>query len=416
MFERPADLLLGWWLVWVGQALWCWYNVNLFLRRGRRKIERPARPRSPEHPAAVIVPLKGADAGLIEHIDRLRHQRYPSYRLIFAVESPDDPAHALVRRVIDADGGAAGLTGIDLVVAGLAEDQGQKVHNQQAALATVGQGQSIVVFADADAAPDADWLMHLVRPLYKGEVGVTTGYRWLVPSDDRLASRVASVINAGVATLMGPDRRNFAWGGSMAAKRTTLEQIDLAGHWDGALSDDYQMTRAAARAKLRVYFVVQCLVPSPVSLSWGQLLRWGRRQYLITRVHAPVIWAVGLAATLLYVGGWATAIGAVLAGAWGHVAGWGWAIAAAAVVTLADTQRGRLRGRIAAMVLDEKTHARLASARRLDRWATPLVMAAHLLIIVASVWGRMIEWAWVVYRLRGRRRVRVVRRAQTAAR
>ncbi len=403
MFGAPTDWLIAWWTLWALQAAWCLYNVNLFGRRlGKREATaRVAAERELGWPAAVIVPVKGAGEGLGAFVEGLLAQDYPDYRVIFTVESEADPAYAALAAM--ADGAARPM---EVVVAGPASEGGQKVHNQLAAMARLSERDLIIAFADADAAPDRQWLRTLLRPLYKGAVGASTGYRWFIPADGALPSRLASVINSSVATLQGPDRRNFAWGGSMAIRRDAMRAIDLAEHWRGALSDDYQMTHAVSRAGRRLYFVMRLLVPSPARYAWGELFHFGRRQYLITRTHAPVIWAIGLLGGVLYVGGWVTALLA-LSMQW---PGRGWAIAAMTGVYGLDFVRGLCRKRIARRVFDAATFAALRPALRLDRYATPLVMAVHLLIVLSSAWGRTIRWAGVTYRIRGRRRVEIISR------
>jgi hypothetical protein len=49
-------------------------------------------------PAVVIVAVKNASDVSRAFFSRLRHQAYPDYRIIAAVESAEDPAFAMVRR------------------------------------------------------------------------------------------------------------------------------------------------------------------------------------------------------------------------------------------------------------------------------------------------------------------------------
>jgi cellulose synthase/poly-beta-1,6-N-acetylglucosamine synthase-like glycosyltransferase len=351
----------------------------------------------------VIVPVKGVDDRLEAHLQALRQQDYPRYRLVFVVESKEDPAYAVLERLVNEAGPqpAGTCQSIALYVAGRADRGGQKVHNLEHALRQLGEDDEAVAFADADAVPDEYWLGRLMQPLGKPDVGASTGYRWLVPQDERLSSRVGSVLNASVATLLGPARRNMVWGGSAAMLRSTLEEGDLESLWEGTLSDDCQMTRAVSRTGRRVYFVARCLVASPVSMTWGRLFEFGRRQYLIMRVHHPRVWLAGLFGTGLYVGGWISAIAALAGGVL-------WALPVMAVVYLGDRQRGRMRRQVVKEVFDQSTVRQLAGVDGLERWATPLWMAVHLLIVVSSAVGRRITWAGITYELRGPQDVRVV--------
>lgn len=405
MFETPTAWLGAWWLLWVGQAAWCLYNVNLYLRRMRKQGQFATEDQVQFcPPAVVIVPVKGTTAAFEQHVGALLTQDYPKYRVIFCVESEEDEAFAALHRL-----DARWQGRYEVVVAGLAQGEGQKIHNQRAGLARLRIDDGAVVFADADAVPDEHWLGRLVFPLYKGAVGATTGYRWFVPGDDRLPSRLASVVNSSIATLMGPDRRNFAWGGSMAIRRDTLDAIELDKHWRGALSDDYQMTRAVARHGRRLYFVMRLLIPSPARYDWRSLLAFGRRQYLITRIHAPVIWLIGLIGSVIYLGAMLGAIGTIAAAN----TGWGWAMLAILFVHLLDQLRASRRTAISRALFDQPTCLALRGAARLDRWATPLVMLVHLAMILASALGRTIHWAGVTYRLHGRQNIQIISRQPT---
>ena len=403
-FGAPDTWLIGLWAVWVGQALWSWFNAWKFSRRiDRQKQRYTARKRVFEPPAAVIVPVKGRDDRLDEHIHGLLHQDYPQYRLILVVESEDDPAYAALQQNAAIE---ASERDVQLLVAGWAKRGGQKVHNLLHAVRHLRDADEVVAFADADAVPHDQWLRRLIWPLRFEEAGAVTGYRWLVPADGHLASQVASVINSSVATLMGPPRRNHVWGGSTALRRQTLEAANLTELWDGALSDDYQLTRAVSKMKLKVIFAPQCLVASPVRFTWSRLLEFGRRQYVVTRVYWPGLWMLAIAFFSLYLAGWISAVAAAIS----TTSGWAWPLMAMAVVYAADYARGRTRGKAIRALFDEQTVQQLRPAMALDLWATPLWMAVHALCVWASAFGRRIKWAGVTYDLRRPQDVRIVER------
>ncbi len=396
----PPIWLCAIWLLWLLQALWAWHNCYKFRRLARMQGMRDDR-REIYYmpPAAVIVPVKGVDERFAEHLEALLHQEYGAYRVILVVESADDPAFAVITRRL----AESSPTRAELVVAGPAEDCGQKVWNLQAALDRLEEEDEVLVFADADAVPDAQWLERLVWPLHKKSVGVTTGYRWMVPDDTHWASAFASVINGSVATLAGPNRRNHAWGGSMAVLNERFAIMQVEKYWHGALSDDYQMTRAVGRAGYRVYFLPFCLVSSPVQFTWRSLWRFARRQYVITRMHAPWLWLAAAGGTGLYTAACLSAVAALALGV-------GWAAPVIAAVYAMDVMRGRMRGLMVKQVLGEATAARLTQALRLDRYATPLWMALHLVLVLGSAIGRRIEWAGLTYLLRGPQQVQILER------
>ncbi len=74
-------------------------------------------------------------------------QTYRPARVIFAVESAQDPVHAQLQKL---NGGPP----VEVVVAGVANQRGQKIHNMLAALARLEPTDAIVIFADSDITPD----------------------------------------------------------------------------------------------------------------------------------------------------------------------------------------------------------------------------------------------------------------------
>jgi cellulose synthase/poly-beta-1,6-N-acetylglucosamine synthase-like glycosyltransferase len=413
MFDRPATGLAILWTVWLLQAAWCCWNQWAFrsrVRRWNRRVARTDRLLFRE-PVVVITPIKGAYVDHAGHMNALLHQDYPEYRVLFVVESESDPACASLKPFCASlqTSGGGGCVEARVLVAGLASDEGQKVHNLLHALGHLTERDRAVVFADVDAVPDRHWLRHMVDQLLNDDVGVTTGYRWFVPpeaEEANLATRMASVLNSSVATLLGRENRSHAWGGSTAIRRDTLESADVAGHWRGALSDDYQMTRAMTLAGKRIVFLPICLIASPANFTWGSLLEFGRRQHLITRIHSPGIWLIGLAAMWVYTAGWLSAAAALLMGA--H--SWGWGVAAMIGVSVLDVVRGSQRRKNVVMTLGEDVAEKLRSTFVLDRFATPVWMALHAWIILSSAVGRRIRWAGIRYEMRGRQRVKILGR------
>jgi ceramide glucosyltransferase len=178
------------------------------------------------------------------------------------------------------------------LIAGLATDRGQKVHNLIHAVEHAAGDAEIFVFCDADARFPRNWVTNLVAPLESPGVAVSTGYRWYAAETGSLPSLLRSTWNAAAVTMLGNHSRNFAWGGSMALRREVFEQIGVRQAWNGAL--DYAVTSAARAAGKRIVFVPQCLIPSYGDTTWPELLEFTTRQLLITRVYEPKMWRMAL--------------------------------------------------------------------------------------------------------------------------
>jgi cellulose synthase/poly-beta-1,6-N-acetylglucosamine synthase-like glycosyltransferase len=402
--------LIAVWVAWVVVAVLAAIRVSQFARA----VARPAREGFDQFspPAVVIVPFKGRDDDLPRHVNALLSQNYPDYRLVFVFESDHDPARPAIEHELTQH--PAGET-VDLVTAGPApDDTGQKVHNQLAALEHLGTPQppdTVLVFADSDAVPGPGWLGKLVGPHVQADrIGVTTGYRWLIPElraqRPRPASAFASVINSGVASFIGHEDLTQAWGGSMALRAEFAHAQQLKDHLRGALSDDYQVTRLCRAADKRVYFVPDCLVASPVHFSWSQLFEFGRRQYLITRLHDPVLYRKALALVAGYVVANLSAIGVLLfalfTGRWVLL---GLAAGALIAVGITNQVRAAYRRQAVATAFGRDMLRYLRHTLWLDRYATLPVMAVNLTLLLSAAVGETLTWRGHRYRLQGPQQV-----------
>ena len=328
----------------------------------------------------VIIPVRGVP----EHLDAfwrgIRSQIYRPFRLVFAVESTEDPAYAALQVLTNGPP-------TEIVVAGAADRRGQKVHNLLAALRTLRPDDAAIVFADADIVPPADWLMRLIRPLCDPVNDAVSGYRWMVPTDERWSTAFVCVANASVATLLRLRPLNIAWGGSTALRRETLDVLDLKTWWDRTLVDDFRLTQAIRARGGHVYGPRYVLVPTPVSYNWTQAIAFGRRQYLYVRMHALSIWLLAASATTIPVIGWVVAIPLVAIGD-------KLATVTLVLANILDHTRAHMRRRVSRKLWATDIPRRMAW---LDRWGTPVFLAFHAIIIWSTLLGRSITWAGHTY-------------------
>lgn len=360
---------------------------------GRRADEQPA-----FQPAvALIVPCKGVDPGLDENVRAFLSQNYPDYRILFVTETPDDPAVPVIERMRTSYPAVSSA----LLVAGTASARGQKVHNLLHALDHLRDADRVVAFGDSDIRPGRRWLWHLVAPLANASVAVSTGFRWYLPTDHRSVSWIRSVWNAGIFGLFAADRAPFAWGGALALRRETLDELAVRDVWHGALSDDYAVSRAARSRGKRIRFEPRCLSFTHENCTLRELLKWSCRQIAITRVYDPALWRLGLAAetvnNLSFWGGIAI-VGAGLA-----------TVSAAPPIVVAGTLVGAIyvlrcaksRARARA-VIDLFPEHRAHLERRLGAYTFlgPLTSLLTLLAFARTMLSTDIEWRGTKYRMR----------------
>lgn len=369
----------------------------------------------------VILPCCGVDEHLEQTIRRLAAQNYETFEVIFTFESADDPAYAAIERWT-----ADWTVPHRRVIAGLTTNRSQKVHNLLAAVATVGPECEALVFLDSDAVPNSDWLGFMVAPLADDRpdgtrhggsstststrVGATTGFRWYGTSGG-FANVLRSVWNAPSLTLMEDARTRFCWGGATAMLRTRFDELGITRLWEGALSDDLQVTRAVRSAGLEIVFVPQALIPSHDRTTPAGFWNFARRQLVITRIGAPGIWRAGLLLCMSFVLG--GTIAAVLC--LGPILGWfGNNIVAAlggvfwAAVLVFAVGRSVLRQ----LAIRKVLHPPDLTWR--DAWwdITGAIWSGmlHMLLFAASATGRRLQWRHTVYEMISPTETRVLAR------
>ena len=380
--------------LWGAQSLFSTFAVAAF----RWGLPRPEDP-GDEPNVAVILPVRGAVhlAGLIP---RLRAQNYRRYRIVAAVESRDDPAFA----ILSAAAAGAGPP-LEVTVAGVAENAGQKVWNQLAALSRLTPEDEVVAFIDADTLPTPLWLPRLVAVLVNSDQPVATGYRWMTPADDRWSSAALAAANNAIAALpRGALALTIVWGGSVAMRRATLEAIRLADYWRGAISDDEQMAIALRRAGLLAHAPRQGLVLSPIACSWRGFLEFGVRQYRFIYLHIWQDWAVAVIVLWIPVVAFVLIAPSLAAGA-----GWAWA-SLAALVALAEIRTAIRRS------IQKALWKGLESPRDNRRWTAerllrPVWHLAHALSAAGAPLSRTIDWAGIRYRVNAPQDIVVTRRS-----
>jgi hypothetical protein len=341
-----------------------------------RKIEAP-------DGAVVILSVRDDWDGGADLIARLKAQSAP-LRLLLATSGACPAAKALAAR----EPGWG-----EVVAAGVAADEGQKVHKLRAALRALRPEDRWLVFIDADIAPPARLVGRLLFPLVRGKADIATGYRLLLPEGSGMAALVGAV-EMQLATLPRSASATMPWGGAMAMSREVADRLDLDAVLAGRLSDDMSIGLAGWRARLRLRPVRDLLVASPI--GGGGLLGFGVRQYRHIVTNSVGMWALATGVVAVQAAGWLWALG------WG-----GWS--AVAVGYGAAWGRAGVRSRIIRAVV-EPDQARLVRRSLLWDMAAPFAVTwAHLTVQIAAATSPRIRWGGWEYVVRRGRIVRMSR-------
>ena len=347
---------------------------------------------------ALIVPCKGIDMVFDKNIGSFYQLDYDSYELIFVTESTEDAAYNRLLVLKDRFKNQTKAIRTSVLVAGIAGQGSQKLHNLLYACKTVEKDVKVFAFADSDICVRSNWLRFLVFPLRKEKQGVATGYRWYVPLKNNIATLALSAMNARVAQMLGPTIFNCAWGGSMAVLVDTFKKLGIAEIWQRAISDDLTLSRAVKKAKKKVVFVPGCLVASYGQTDWRGLFEFARRQFIITRVTMPGKWWFGLASSVFSVFGLWGFTGLAI---FSYLNGLEYrqTFLAAAIIFLAgQTIRAFLRQRMIFRLLAAET-AKMRITALADIIGGSLWSLILFFCILSSAFGSIITWRGVKYKL-----------------
>ena len=235
---------------------------------------------------SVIVPCKGVDPNFDKNITAILSQNYSECGYVFVTESSADPAYISLENILKNFESRT----IKLVTSSHAKNNSQKIQNQLHGLKEVGENSEVLIFADSDIQPNPDWLRNLIAPLKEKSIGAATGYRWYMPMKGNFWSAVRSVWNMAGANVLFFESVNFAWGGSMAIRKKTFEELNIAQKWQNGLSDDSILTNAVKENGLKIKFVPACLSATYEKISWHSLIEWATRQMTIVRIYMPKLW------------------------------------------------------------------------------------------------------------------------------
>jgi cellulose synthase/poly-beta-1,6-N-acetylglucosamine synthase-like glycosyltransferase len=349
---------------------------------------------------AVLVAVKGHNVQLDPFLRSLFDQDYPDYRVIFAVESEDDPAVAAIAPWRERLGAR-----VALVAAGLSVDEGQKTTNLLAAVSRLQPTDEVILLADADIVTDRSWIRELIAPLTNGEADLVSGFTWVVASDRRPATFLLASIASALSTFPRLPFLNAAWGGSTALTRETFEKLGVAAAWRGTLSDDLQLTAIAQRGRCRI-----AAPPNVLPRTLGQtsgfaaVTAQARRWYMLVRVYLPLTYVLMLLGATFIAAGWIVALaGAVSGSALALTAFTGALVCAAfrdagrAILVARLWGRAGLRENLAFLVVE------------------PLIAPVASVANAAFAWSalpmRRTTWAGITYELRGPQKVKVLARA-----
>jgi len=358
------------------------------------------------NPVAVIAPIKGHDPRLEYNLKRLFDLDYPNYRIIFVVESEDDPSVGTIRKLIRHNKAVPS----ELVVAGVADQTGQKVHNLRCAVANLAADTQIFAFVDADTAPSRRWLKSLVCRLFVPGHGASSAIPWHVPERTTLANLLLYSITSSTIALLGRHAFNRVSGASWAIRQEIFERTGIFDAWKGTLSDDLVASHSLRRAGLNIEFEPAGMGVSRFDMNFTQMFRWLRRQFLTGRYYATGHWLLCLlAGGVIQTAFW----GNVFVGCYLLASNGNWLsvpILCASVLYSLAVARGWLRQDASRRCLPQ-LEKELWPTWWFDTIVGPVAGLFGWFVLLSSIFGRWIHWKGVSYHLASAGNIRSVQRS-----
>jgi len=294
MFAGLALLAALLTLAGIGQAMAGWRSV-------RRFAAAPGAPEDTFPAITLLKPLHGDEPMLDAALTSVCAQDYPQFQVVFGVQSPDDAAVAVVRRLQ----ARFAARRIDLVIDPTLHGANRKIGNLINMLPAAQHDHLVIADSDLHCAPD--YLRRVAAEFADPRVGlVTTLYAGLAANHSLAARLGASAINHGFlpGALMSRDLgREDCLGATMALRRETLARIGGFAALVEHLADDNVLGQLIRAQGLRIRMaatVPATTVPEDtLSALFSHELRWSRTilslvplEFALSSIQYPFFWAL----------------------------------------------------------------------------------------------------------------------------
>lgn len=386
----------SWWALHSGLSLWKTVRARRLYLTHRKWMDRSIT-ETPQKNVALLIATKGVSENYERFLDFIFIQDYRNYRVIFVTESESDPAFGAISKKLE---GHEGRPRVDLLVAGLSDRTGQKVHNLRVALSTLEEDDEIVAFADADFYGRKDWLSCLTHPVNTGQCDFTTGYRWFLPANRRLPNRIIGSLGVAMESWISSGWRMMLWAGSMAVSREVCEALQIHKHLDRCLSDDVRITELAHKGGKKIRYVRSAEASTPVDYTFPKLFEFGRRQYMCLGLHRRRMLFCAILFPFLYLASFLICVSLLFQGVL-------WMLVPIGLALLSNILRQQIRNKYVSERFSGTDRDKLLSAISNSWWIDPIEKLVNLLLSVCGLTSGKMLWGGVRYRIHGPRSIEI---------
>jgi ceramide glucosyltransferase len=263
----------------------CGYGLLAVLSVMVWRSRSPRIPSASLEPVSLLAPLCGMEPDLYLRLRSFCTQDYPCYEVVFGVQSDEDPAILVVRRLMR----EFPRLKIKLVVEATFHGANRKVSNLINIL--LYAEHEFLVMADSDAHVAADYVAQVTAPLHRARVGLVTCLSCGVPTPhvwSRLGAMyfndwyVPSVL---ISWLFGHD--GYSSGQTLCIRKSTLKAIGGLEAVANQLAEDYKLGELVRNLKLRIVMSPYVLQGEHHEPSFNSLLQHELRWLRTLRVLRP---------------------------------------------------------------------------------------------------------------------------------
>ena len=311
LISSLTSLVAGLAVIGLCQVMTGWLQLKLFL--GRRVQPLTAYPA-----VTVLKPLHGDEPMLEAALESFCTQNYGVLQIVFGLQTANDPALAVVHRLV----ARFPQIDIDVVISDVPHGENRKIANLINMLPLVRH--NILLIADSDMHVPQDYVRRIMDTLARPNTGLVTSLYSGRAAFRGLAGQLgAAYINhsftpgALIGRALG---RRDCLGATMALTRQTLDAVGGLHALVDHLADDALLGRLIRKRGLRVRLgptmPATTVAEQTVAELFAHELRWARTircvapiGFVLSAVQYPFIW---LALTLVLSGGSAWSIGLTL--------------------------------------------------------------------------------------------------------
>ena len=253
------------------------YSLLSMLAAWRYSAVQPKRA-SQTPPISILKPLAGLDQDLEANLRTFFEQDYPTFEILFAVRTRQDPAVAVVEKLC----AEYRRVPARLMITGEPAYSNAKVFSLEQMLEDAAN--DLVVMSDSDTRVSPDLLRKLAAEFEDPGVGLATCPYRAIPGRSFWSRLEAAGMNvdfmAGILVARMLEGMQFAVGPTIAARRPVLQSIGGFDRLKDYLAEDFVMGKFAAEAGhgviLSSYVVEHHIGSADLRHNAAHRLRWVR--------------------------------------------------------------------------------------------------------------------------------------------